>query len=46
MPACDIYDEDIVKAHKPILATCHIYIIGLMPKISLVGVKAEQGRFV
>jgi hypothetical protein len=34
MPACDIYDEDIVKAHKPILATCHIYIIGLMPTAS------------
>ncbi len=43
MPAFAIYEDDIIKKYKKQLQTCHIYLIGLLPKIDFVGAK-QDGR--
>jgi hypothetical protein len=41
IPAESIYDPEALKQFEAILATCHIYIIGLTPKLDFVGAKQE-----
>lgn len=36
LPANNIYDKKILKQHEEIYKNCHIYIIGYLPKISLI----------
>jgi hypothetical protein len=36
LPAFAIYEEDIIGAYKAQIQHCHIYLIGLVPKIDLV----------
>jgi hypothetical protein len=46
MPAEGIYDEAVVGQFKNNLATCHIYVIGQMPKIELCDVRKDAGELV
>jgi hypothetical protein len=46
MPAAAIYDEEALKQFAKVLATCHIYVIGLMPRIDFVGAREESGNLV
>lgn len=39
IPALGIYDEEMISTVRPVLETCHIYIIGLMPKINFVAAR-------
>lgn len=39
MPASHIYDETTIGASASVLRSCHIYLIGLVPKITLVDAK-------
>lgn len=40
MPAFAIYDDEILSSLTQQIRTCHIYLIGLVPRIKFVG--AEQ----
>jgi hypothetical protein len=46
MPASEIYNEEVVRRYATNLTTCHIYAIGLMPKVEFVGVREENGHLV
>lgn len=46
MPAEGIYDDAVVGHIKNNLATCHIYVIGQMPKIELCDVREDAGELV
>jgi hypothetical protein len=46
MPAFGIYDDEVVQLFAKNLATCHVYLIGLMPKIDLVDVREQGGYMV
>lgn len=46
MPASAIYQDDIIKKYKDQLKTCHIYLIGLVPKIDFIGAKHDGGNLV
>lgn len=37
MPAEAIYEKDLLKEYQSVIDTCHIYIIGYLPKIDFVG---------
>ncbi|TIR16789.1 MAG: hypothetical protein E5X64_22000, partial [Mesorhizobium sp.] len=43
MPAAAIYDERAVGQFGKTLSTCHIYVIGLMPRIDFAGAREESG---
>jgi hypothetical protein len=42
MPASGIYDKEVVQSFAKNLATCHVYLIGLLPQIDLVEGKVEE----
>ena len=46
MPAYGIYEEETIAKFKEIIARCHIYIIGLTPKIELVGAIQEARELI
>lgn len=46
MPAFGIYDEDVVKRFRENLRTCHIYIIGTVPKVDFVGARQDGQELV
>lgn len=37
LPAAEIYNEELLEKHAKIISNCHIYIVGLAPKIDFVG---------
>jgi hypothetical protein len=43
LAAFAIYDENIVETYKDQIRNCHVYLIGLVPKIELAGC-AQEGR--
>ncbi|WP_024612777.1 hypothetical protein [Pseudoalteromonas sp. TB64] len=45
-PANALYDEDMFKQHQKLLNSCHIYIIGLVPKIAIDGFKIDENKIV
>lgn len=45
-PASALYDEDIFKQHQKLLNSCHIYFIGLVPKISIDGFKVDENKII
>lgn len=46
MPAGTIYDQEALKQFSKVLETCHVYVIGLMPRIDFVGAREEAGQLV
>ena len=43
MPAFGIYDQEVVERFRPNLQTCHIYVIGTLPKVEFAGAR-QEGR--
>lgn len=46
MPALGIYDDAAVKQFEQPLQTCHIYLIGFVPKVDFVGAIQEKNELV
>lgn len=46
MPAVMLYEDDLVKQFAEPLSTCHIYLIGQVPKIDFVGVAQEGSELI
>jgi hypothetical protein len=46
MPAFGIYDEEILKRYESQIPSCHIYLIGLVPKVDFVGAKQDGNALV
>lgn len=46
MPAFGIYEDEIVARYIDQIRLCHIYIIGLTPKVDFIGAKQEAQHFV
>jgi hypothetical protein len=46
MPAFGIYEKEIVAHFKPIIASCHIYLIGTTPAVETIDQRLEDGKLV
>lgn len=46
MPAFAIYDTEMLSSMREQIQTCHIYLIGLVPKIELLGAKQHGAELI
>ena len=46
MPAMGIYEDDVVKQFAERLSTCHIYLIGQLPRVAFVGAAQEGSELI
>jgi hypothetical protein len=46
MPAAAIYEDELIRPHLSRINECHIYLIGLVPKIEFAGVEQEGTELV
>lgn len=44
LPAFAIYDQEILERFKTAVRDCHIYLIGLLPKVELKNARQEDNR--
>lgn len=46
MPAFGIYDKKMVEPFREGLKTCHIYVIGTLPKVDSIGARQEEQELI
>src|SRR4051794_30630153 len=45
-PASSIYDEQALQEIQPVIEKCHVYLIGLVPRVRVVGARQDKRVFI